>query len=366
MSLSQRYYALDTFRGITIALMILVNSAGDGDTTYAILQHAPWHGFTLADFVFPSFLFIVGVAIRFALRPFQYQLSTEVSLKILRRTATLFLISYLIFNFPYIHFQLSHLRILNVLQRIALCYCAVSFLALLIKSPNFLMGICLFLLLGYWAIMLHFGDPSDPFGRMGNAALKADLAVMGPDHLYHGEGYPFDPEGLLSTLPSIATALLGYLTGYFIQNTQNKSLVLSRLLLAGVGLVAIALLWNQVFPINKKLWTSSFVVLVAGLDLLVLSLLIWLIDVQKRTGWTTFFDVFGKNSIFAYGLSELLAILLWFIKISSESLYPTIFQQVFRPIFGDYNGSLAFAISFVLVCWLGCYLLYRKKIFLKI
>lgn len=364
--MTQRYYSLDTFRGITIALMILVNTAGNGDTTYAILQHAAWHGFTAADLVFPSFLFIVGVAIRFSQKSYNYQLSIPIAIKIIRRTLTLFLISYLIFNIPYIDFDISHLRILNVLQRIALCFCVVSFLALIIKKPTTLAIVGVLLLVGYWGIMWYFGDPADPYGRHGNAALKVDLAVLGANHLYHGEGYPFDPEGLLSTLPSIVTALMGYLTGVLISQTNNKLLVMQRLLLIGVACIVVGLLWHQVFPINKKLWTSSFVVFVGGIDLVILALLVWLIDVQKWTNWTTFFDVFGKNSIFAYGISELLAILSWVFPSPDNPFYPKPFQVVFQPIFGDYNGSLAFAISFVLICWLACYVLYRRKIFLKI
>lgn len=364
--MTQRYYSLDTFRGITIALMILVNTAGNGDTTYAILKHAAWHGFTLADLVFPSFLFIVGVAIRFSQKSYNYQLSAPIAFKIIRRTLTLFLISYLIFNIPYIDFDITHLRILNVLQRIALCFCAVSFLALIIKKPVALALVGVLLLIGYWGIMWYFGDPADPYGRHGNAALKVDLAVMGANHLYHGEGYAFDPEGFLSTLPAIVTAIMGYLTGVLISQTNNKLLVMQRLLMIGLACMVIGLLWNQVFPINKKLWTSSFVVFVGGIDLVILALLIWLIDVQKWTGWTTFFDVFGKNSIFAYAISELLAILSWVFPSADNPFYPMPFRAVFQPIFGDYNGSLAFAISFVLICWLACYVLYRRKIFLKI
>lgn len=368
--MKERYLSLDIFRGLTIALMILVNNSGFGDFTYAPLKHAKWHGFTPTDLVFPSFMFAVGVAMRFSFKPYNYQLTPELRGKIIKRTLLLFLISYLIFNFPYIDFQLSHLRILNVLQRIALAFCAVSFLTLKVDR-KYLTYIGSGILLAYWAIMWFFGERGTEYDLMTNAARKFDLMVLGAGHLYHGEGIAFDPEGLLSTLPSIVTTLIGYLTGYYLQESKNERLTkVNKLIAYGFFLITIALIWNLAFPINKKLWTSSYVLLVGGIDLVVLAVLIWIIDMKGKTGWTKFFHIFGMNSIAAYGISELLAISLNKAKVREGdgiiSLSDWIYWHVFKPTFGYYNGSLMFAITFVLVCWIFCWVMYKRKIFLKV
>ena len=368
--MNQRYHSLDIFRGITIAGMILVNNSGNGNYTYAPLKHAHWHGFTPTDLVFPSFMFIVGVAMRFAYKPFNYQLTNDLRNKILKRTGLLFLISYLIFNFPWYNFDISHLRIMNVIQRIALAYCAVSFLVLMVqrKYLSYIAGGALVL---YWILMWFGGDRGGEYELLTNFERKIDLLIMGGNHLYHGEKVAFDPEGILSTLPACVNTLLGYIMGTYLQeNSEKISGKIVKIAGWGVLLIVLALIWDIVFPINKKIWTSSFVLLTVGIDIIILSVLIWLIDVKGKTGWTKFFHVFGMNSIFAYGLSELIAISFGKIHLADGdgriALDNWLYWHIFQPVFGNFNGSLAFAIAFVLVCWGVTWILYRRKIFLRV
>ncbi len=368
--MNTRFVSLDILRGITLAGMILVNTSGNGDFTYAPLMHADWHGFTPTDLVFPTFLFMVGAAMRFSFKSFNYHLTPRVRTKIIKRTIILFLINYLIFYFPFTDFSFDKLRILNVLPRIALSYCAVSFITLSVPA-NWLTRINILILLAYWGIMAFGGDTNTPYELSTNAVLKLDLFLFGPNHLYDGNGIPFDPEGLLSTLPAISTCLLGYQASVFLEKQRaiNKS-PLPNLLVYGLILIALAVIWDKAFPINKKLWTSSFVLLCAGIDFILIGLLSWWIEAKERQFANTFFLVFGTNSILAYAISEVLAIQMWDFTISdgnqSTDLGAWLYWHLFEPVFGKYNGSLAFALSFVLICWLICYVFYRKKWFLKV
>jgi predicted acyltransferase len=363
--MKNRYLSLDIFRGITIAGMILVNTSGNGDYTYSPLKHAHWHGFTPTDLVFPSFMFIIGVAMRFSFAPFNYTLTPALRNKILKRAALLFIISYLIHNFPYIDFSLSHLRIPGVLQRLAIGFAATAFIVLTVQK-KYLIYITIALLLGYWLIMFVFGN----YDETTNAVLYLDRFLLGENHLYHGQGFPFDPEGTLSSIPAIASTLIGYLVGIGIQEAKNKQNLVIKMAAWGVGLVIIAWIWNMGFPINKKLWTSSFVLLCVGLDMIILAPLIWIIDIKGKTNWTYFFKVFGMNSIAAYAISEVLAISMYSISVTDgsakTSLFDWIYWHVFQPIFGYYNGSLAFAIVFVLVCWIPLWIMFKKGIFWKV
>jgi predicted acyltransferase len=363
--MKQRYLSLDIFRGITIAGMILVNTSGNGEYTYSPLKHANWHGFTPTDLVFPSFMFIIGVAMRFSFAPINYVYSTDIRNKILKRAGLLFIIAYLIHNFPYIHFDIAHLRILGVLQRLALGFAFTAFITLLFDKKWYL-PITIGLLLGFWLIMYMFGD----YDETTNAVLKFDRWLMGENHLWNGQGFPFDPEGALSTISAIASTMIGYLVGIEIQKAVDKSKLILKLLSWGIGFVIIALIWNLGFPINKKLWTSSFVMLCAGLDMLILAPLIWIIDVKGKTNWTYFFKVFGMNSIMAYAISEVLAIGLNSINVKNGSgemnLFSWIYWHVFQPVFGHYNGALAFAIAFVVICWIPLWIMYKKSVFLKV
>jgi predicted acyltransferase len=363
--MKNRYLSLDIFRGITIAGMILVNTSGNGDYTYEPLKHAHWHGFTPTDLVFPSFMFIIGVAMRFSFAPTNYTLTPNLRNKILKRVGLLFLVSYLIHNFPYIDFSLANMRIPGVLQRLALGFAATAFIVLTL-SRKWYLYIAIGLLLGYWMIMWLFGN----YDETTNAVLYLDRFLLGEKHLYGGQGFPFDPEGILSTLPAIASTLIGYIVGIAIQEAKNKQTLVIKMAAWGLALVVVALVWNTVFPINKKLWTSSFVLICAGLDMIILAPLIWLIDIKKKTNWTYFFKVFGMNSIAAYAISELLAIAMYSIPVTNgsakTSLFSWIYWHSFQPIFGNYNGALAFAIAFVLVCWLPIWWMYKKGIFWKV
>lgn len=212
-----------------------------------------------------------------------------------------------------------------------------------------------------------FGDANDPYSLAGNAGSKIDLWFFGEQHLYHGEGVAFEPEGLLSTLPSIVNVIFGYLAGDFIRRYGNKYETIAKLMLAGALLVFVALTWDMVFPINKKLWTSSFVLLTVGIDLMVLSLLIYVLEILHRTKWTPFFLVFGKNPLFIYLLSELLIIIMYMIptKSGTDNLQHSVylgFEKIFSPI----NASFLFAFFFMLTCWAVGYVLDKRKIYIRV
>lgn len=372
MTASQRFTALDVFRGMTVCLMIIVNTPGDYEHTFAPLLHAQWHGFTPTDLVFPSFLFAVGNAMSFVMPKWEKKNTGEVVWKILKRSFIIFLLGYLMYWFPFVSKQEGHwvlspianTRILGVLQRIALCYCFVSLMLYFFKVRVTVI-ISVIILLLYWLISVRFGDPVDPLGLHGNAGLIFDRWLMGEAHLYHGEGIAFDPEGWLSTLPAIVNVVAGYLAGRFILQKGITYETISRLALAGFALIVIAYFWDFLFPINKKLWTSSFVLHTVGLDCLVLSGIIYITDIQKKTRWTPFFEVFGKNPLFIYLLSEVLVILMYFFSVGDISLYQWIYVNVFS-FAGFYWGSLLFAVCFMLFCWSIGYWLDSKRIYVRV
>jgi predicted acyltransferase len=368
--MKSRFLSLDILRGITLAAMILVNTSGNGTYTYGPLKHADWHGFTPTDLVFPTFLFMVGVAMRFSFKAFNYTLTHPVRIKIVKRTLLLFLINYIIFYIPFLDFTWENLRYLNVLPRIALSYCAISFITLSVPK-HWLTPINISILLVYWVILTVFGDSGAAYELGSNVVRKLDLFLFGPTHLYHGDGIPFDPEGFLSTLPALSTCLFGYQVSLFLEKQRDaQKPAITSLLVWGIGLITLALLWNQSFPINKKLWTSSFVLLCAGIDFILIGALNWWIEVKERNFANTFFLVFGTNSILAYAISEVLTIQMSNVQIQegsgTTSLSNWLYWHIFEPVFGKFNGSLAYAICFVLVCWSLCYVCYKRKWFLKV
>jgi predicted acyltransferase len=353
--------------------MIIVNTPGDYLTTFAPLLHAKWHGFTPTDLVFPSFLFAVGNAMSFVMKKWEQKSTSEVLGKIFKRTLLIFLLGYLMYWFPFVsvkdgHWGLSPVsstRILGVLQRIALCYGIASLLIYFLK-PKVTVIISIGILLLYWAVCFWFGDPYDPLGLQGNAALRFDLWLMGESHLYHGEGIAFDPEGWLSTLPAIVNVVAGYVAGQYVQQKGKSYEGLTQLILAGFALLIIAYFWNYLFPINKKLWTSSFVLHTVGLDCMILGAVIYIVDMQKKTAWIAFFEVFGKNPLFIYLLSEILVILMFTIEVSPGiSLYRWVSLHLFSYA-GDYWSSLLFAVSFMLLCWGVGYWMDKKKIYIRV
>jgi predicted acyltransferase len=370
----QRFTALDVFRGMTICFMIIVNTPGNGATTYSPLLHAHWNGFTPTDLVFPSFLFAVGNAMSFAMLKWTSLSQQQVLWKILKRTAIIFLLGYLMYWFPFVKrdvagnfiaFPFSDTRVFGVLQRIALCYGIASLIVYYCK-PKTAVIISIIFLIGYWILLYVFGDVTDPLGMQTNAGSKLDMWLLGEKHLYHGEGVAFDPEGLLSTMPAVANVIGGYVAGKFIQQKGNTYEGLTKLLLAGAGLLFLAYCVNLNFPVNKKLWTSSFVLLTVGLDCIILSALIYIISFKQQASWTYFFEVMGRNPLFIYLLSELGATLLYFFRTDPKtSLYQWIYKDIFQNA-GYYLGSFLFALSFMLCCWLVGYLLDKRKIYIRV
>lgn len=368
-----RYLALDVFRGMTICFMIIVNSPGAWDIAFAPLLHAPWHGFTPTDLVFPSFLFAVGNAMAFVMHKFDGQPESIFWTKVLKRTFIIFLLGFLMYWFPF--FQqgenglelkpLGETRILGVLQRIALCY---FFAAIIIHygSRKSVVLFSAFALLGYWFLSYVFGDATDPYSMAGNAGMKLDLFLFGEAHLYHGEGIAFDPEGLLSTLPSVVNVLVGFLAGDFIRSKGNSYETISKLMIAGAILLLIALTWDMAFPINKKLWTSSFVLYTVGLDLLILPVLIYLIEIKGARTGTSFFVVFGRNPLFIYLLSEIVLITLYLVPVGNATLQQWFYKDLFGSFASPIYASFLFAFFFMLFCWAVGYVLDKKRIYIKV
>lgn len=369
----QRYLALDVLRGMTIALMIIVNTPGSWETIYAPFRHATWHGFTITDLVFPTFLFVIGNAMSFSMRKFEKKNDHVFLTKVFKRTVLIFLIGLFLNSFPFItraggelaFFDFSSIRIMGVLQRIALCYCIASLLIYYFKVQGAVIfsGIILF---AYWAILYFFGDQSDPYSLEGNAVLKLDLLLLSADNLYKGFGIPFDPEGLLGTLPAIVNVIAGYLVGLYIQRNGNNNSTVWRLMLAGIAMVVAALFWDDLFPINKPLWTSSYVLHATGLVLLVLPMLMWIIEIAGFKKWTYFFEVFGKNPLFIYVLAGVIIKLMSLIWVGEISLNGWLYRNLFITWLEGHNASLLFAISYMLLMWLIGYWMDNKKIYIKV
>lgn len=368
MTLQNRFQSLDVFRGMDVALMIIVNSLGSYDTAWSPLLHAQWDGFTLTDLVFPTFLFVVGNAMCFSLVHYQNLGTGAVMGKIFKRTALIFLIGFLMYWFPFFDITdqglvfrpLSGTRVFGVLQRIALCYGIAALIIHFWKDRGAVL-FSIFALLAYPAILWLFGDLS----MEGNAGTQLDLWLLGANHMYPGEGIAFEPEGLLSTLPSVVNVLAGYLTARLIRSKGVSFETVARLMIAGAVLLAAAQWADLVFPINKKLWTSSYVLHTVGLDLLILPVVMFIIDLSGIRRWTGFFEVFGKNTLFIYLLSEVLVILLYWIPVGDSSLYGWIFENIFR-LSGDYTGSFLFGLWIMLTCWSVGWVMDRRKIYIKV
>ncbi len=376
-----RFHSLDVFRGATVALMILVNNPGSWSYVYPPLEHAKWHGYTPTDLVFPFFLFAVGNAMAFVMPRF-----SDPSMfwkKVTKRFILIFLIGLVLNWFPFVKWDngslvmkpLENLRILGVLPRIALAYFFASLIIYLFKSKGaFVIGGVL--LLFYWWMCFAFGDPAAPYSLQGYFGTAIDKAILGESHMYKGEGIPFDPEGIMSTIPAIVQVIFGYLAGEYIIAKGKNTDMLSNLFVTAALLIFTAFAWDTVFPINKKIWTSSYVLYTTGLALMVLGVLIHWIELKGvRAWWTQFFDVFGKNPLFIYVLSGVWIKLYFLMRIPNgikdgkESFingYGWLFEHVFQPLLGNFPGSLAFAISHVLVFWLIGTILDRKKIYIRV
>jgi predicted acyltransferase len=370
MNLPKRSLAIDVLRGLTVALMIVVNMSVDDNVVYSQLAHAKWLGLTLTDLVFPTFLFVVGTALSLNLEKYEQFGDAAVLRKILTRTALIFLCGYLLYWFPFFHINadghlsllpIAETRIFGVLQRIALGYGAAALLLHYAgRRAAVVFGVVA--LLGYWALLYAFGD----YSLTGNAALKLDRLLLGEAHMYHGEGMAFDPEGILSTLPAIVNVLAGYFAGRALRDRGRNYETLTRLLLAGGLCIVVALLWDNVLPISKKLWTSSYVLCTIGIDLYVISMLVYLTEIRGTGRWTHFFEVFGKNTLFIYLLSEVGNTLMDLVQVGDQSLFTWLYEQVFKPLAGAKNGALLYAVAYMLCCWGVAYAMDRRRLYIKL
>ncbi|MDH5398782.1 MAG: DUF5009 domain-containing protein [Cyclobacteriaceae bacterium] len=367
----ERLVALDVFRGITIASMILVNTPGSWSYVYPPLRHAEWHGFTPTDLVFPFFLFAVGAAMSFSLRKYGDDKSGAVK-KILSRTLIIFFIGVFMNAFPFYtlgeegasFMDLSRFRFMGVLHRIGLAYGAGALLCYFLDKKQLIIA-SLAILFGYWGILYFFGT-GDPFSLEGNAVAKLDILLFGESHLYRGFGIPFDPEGLLSTLPAVVSVIIGFFAGSYVQREKDKKVLIINTFLYGNGAIFLALVWDMVFPINKPIWTSSYVLMCSGLALVIISFLIYFVDIRNKKKWIEPFLVFGTNPLAIYVLSILWVKIYFKIIIGDVNAYAWVYQNVFVQIAGNLNGSLLFALSHVIVLWLIGRWMYKKNIIIKV
>lgn len=371
-----RLQSLDIFRGITVCLMIVVGASGNYSYTFRMLDHAPWIGFTPTDLIFPSFLFIIGVAQSLSLKSNATggSVTKEQLLKITRRTAILFLLGILINWFPFClrddsgalqFIPIEQVRILGVLQRIALAYGICSLLVLYF-SVRSLVVICTLILIIYVSL-LHIGGSPDPYGVSTNLVARIDKFLLGPGHMYTEQGLPFDPEGLLSTLPAIVNVLGGFLTGKLLLRQQFNLNDIIKVMMAGCMLLMAGYLWSYFDPVNKKLWTSSFTLITLGVDIMLFCSIVYYADVsERRFPLASFFNCFGKNPILIYLFSELLMKLLLFpVLASGEALYSFLYRQLFSMA-GSYQGSLLQALTYMLLCYTLVWYLNKKRFYLKI
>jgi predicted acyltransferase len=371
---SERLQALDAFRGMTIAGMLLVNNPGTWSAIYPPLEHAPWHGWTPTDLIFPFFVFIVGITTHISLtsRAREGVPSAAVTAQILRRGALIILLGLLLHVFPFFPLtRLTGLRIPGVLQRIGVCYIAAALIARG-RSSRDVAGITALLLLVYWGLQALVAPPgvAAPTLDVPEDTLSAwlDRAVFGK-HLWQ-QSKTWDPEGLLSTLPAIGTCLLGVLAGRRLAGSEPLPERLNALFAIGAAGMVAGLVWNWIFPINKNLWTSSYVLFTAGMACVAIATLVWLIDVQGRKRWVAPFVTYGLNPMTAFVGSGLMAKLMGLIHVSmggeSVSLQQAIYRSVFASWLSPRNASLAFAIAFV-VLWYGILrVLERRGVVLKV
>jgi predicted acyltransferase len=370
----ERLLSLDVFRGITVAGMLLVNNPGTWSAIYDPLEHAAWHGWTPTDLIFPFFLFIVGVAMTYS---FPGQLARgdgpgRVFARAAKRSAVLFGLGLLLAAFPYYNLDLANLRIPGVLQRIGLAFLLASAVVLFLK-PRAQALTAAALLLGYWAAMTLIPVPGYGAGDLskeGNLAAYVDRSVLGTNHLW-AAAKTWDPEGLMSTLPAVATVLLGVFAGRWMRRENTPAERLVGMFIAGNVLLVTGLVWSEAFPINKNLWTSSYVVFTAGMALHFLAMCYWAVDVRGWRRWARPFTVFGVNAIAAFFLSGVMARLLNLVKVpgdpeGTQPLKAAIFDGAFASWLSPVNASLAFALCFVLF-WVGVMeIFYRRKIFIKV
>lgn len=384
--MNKRFYSLDIFRGATVALMILVNNPGSWSHMYAPLKHAPWHGCTPTDLVFPFFLFAVGNALAFVMPRLEAAGTGAVLRKVIIRTLLIFGIGLFLHWSPFVRWndggelvfkEWGNVRILGVLQRIALCYLFASLIVYFFKIRGALFVSFIFLM-AYWVLCVLYGAPGDPFSLAGYFGTQVDKDVLGVAHMYKGEGVPFDPEGITSTLPAIVQVIFGYFVGFYIQQKGKNYEMLTHLFIAGCILIFTGFAWDLSFPINKKIWTSSYVLYTTGLAVMVLGVLIFLVELKNhRSKLYKFFDVFGKNALFIFFLSgflpRIVSLLRWVDHTDEEGkkVYTNAFSWFYRelcaPVSSDPRmGSLLYALVTIIFYWLIVYFMDKKKIYIKV
>ncbi len=380
VSPSQRLLSLDVFRGITIAGMVLVNNPGSWASVYAPLRHAQWNGWTPTDLIFPFFVYIVGVALTYSFGKLLERGATraELMLKACKRFAMIFAMGLAIAGFAspeglFTGYQLEHIRVPGVLQRIAVAYLVTSAIYLYTKSWKSRAVWGAAILLAYWALMALVPVPGvgapDFSGPGKNISNWLDLRVIGPDHVYPGTA-PWDPEGLLSTMGAIGTCIIGSLGGQLLRARRSPEEKTNGLFVMGTLLLAAGLMWGGVFPINKSIWTSSYVLFAGGFASIFLALCYWTADAQGWRWWTKPFVVYGTNALALYFLSAIVTrLILWVIPSPAggdEHFKEWLYRTAFVPFFSPINASLAWALFYVLA-WLGImWVFYSRKIFIKV
>ena len=382
---SQRILALDILRGITIAGMILVNNPGMWGKIYAPLEHAQWNGLTPTDLVFPFFMFIMGISTFISLRKYNFEASGSAIRKILKRTILLYLVglgiawySLTMRNFnseeltglPFFQrlgqsmWNFDEIRILGVIPRLAICYGAASIIALTMKH-KYIPYLIAVLLIGYFILLL--AGNGFAYDRT-NILSIVDYKILGEAHMYNDNG--IEPEGILSTIPAIAHVLLGFYIGKIMMETKDIHEKIERLFIFGAILTFCGFLLSYGCPINKKIWSPTFVLTTCGLGSTLLALLIWIIDVKGQKKWSRFFEAFGINPLFMYVLGAVLSIIIGNIMVyaggKTISLKGYIYNNLLQPVFGDYPASLVYALLFVGFNWIFGYYLYKKKIYIKL
>lgn len=382
---ANRLLSLDVFRGITITAMVLVNNPGSWSYVYPPMAHAQWHGWTPTDLIFPFFVFIIGVSIAIVTdRPsFQQANKLEVMKTACIRGAKLFglglFLALFYYNFSNPNYswweeQLGGIRIMGVLQRLSIIFVFTMFIVVFCKFAA-RVTIAIALLVAYWAALSfvpYFDGDTKYVGLLehgNNLTAWLDHTVFAAKHLYYEKALPFafDPEGLLSTLPAISGALAGVFTGQLLLSPRfNVNQKIKYLGAAGLLLVIAGELWGLSFPINKSIWTSSFVLLSTGWALIGLAALTYLVDVKRCQAWTAPFVIFGANAIAFFMFSAMLARVFIMIPLGETSLKGWLYSAIYQPLFGNYLGSLMFAVSFCIVCFFVMHYLYKKRIFFKV
>jgi predicted acyltransferase len=376
---AQRLLSLDVARGITIAFMIMVNNNG-GRGSWHFMNHAAWNGLTATDLVFPTFVFVMGVSVVFAIEARLARGATRRQLirHAVQRAAILCVLGIVVNSFPF--FELEHMRFYGVLQRIAVCYLAVSLLYLWDPRAWPLAGALVLALVGYWVLVRWVPVPGAgvpgrdvPFMDVRQNLVSWIDRQLFPHHLYRDlpDHNTRDPEGLLSDLPAIGTALMGTLTGIWLRTRRSIPAKARGLAVSTVGSLALGYLWSLWFPLNKNMWTSSYVLVAAGYSLALMTLAYWAVEQKRwRDGWTWIWLVFGSNAIAAYMFSELLPGVLHNVHFSAggkrTDVIAFLFDHVFAHIPDPGWAAFAYSVSFTAFCFLPAWMLYRRRIFLKV